>query len=51
VDASGDIVDATSYSPYGVSAGMAETSYGFTGEWTDSYIKLTDVTQQVAEIG
>ena len=34
-DASGDIVDATSYSPYGVSAGMAETSYGFTGEWTD----------------
>ena len=34
-DASGDIVDATSYSPYGVSAGMAETAYGFTGEWTD----------------
>ena len=34
-DASGDIVDATSYSPYGVSSGMAETSYGFTGEWTD----------------
>jgi len=39
-DASGDIVDATSYSPYGESSGMAETSYGFTGEWTDSYIKL-----------
>jgi len=36
VDANGDIVNAASYSPYGESAGMAETSYGFTGEWTDA---------------
>ena len=35
VDASGDIVNSTSYSPYGETAGMAETAYGFTGEWTD----------------
>jgi RHS repeat-associated protein len=35
VDANGDIVNVASYSPYGESTGMAETSYGYTGEWTD----------------
>jgi RHS repeat-associated protein len=39
----GEVTLANAYEPYGVlaqSAGSAQASYGFTGEYTDSYIKL-----------
>jgi RHS repeat-associated protein len=42
-NASGSVTLARSYEPYGSvlsSAGTGTTSYGFTGEWTDSHIKL-----------
>jgi len=42
-DASGEITLAKAYEPYGEvmnRAGSGASSYGFTGEWTDSYIKL-----------
>lgn len=37
-DASGQVTLANTYEPYGnlaQTAGRAQTSYGFTGEWTD----------------
>ena len=43
VDASGEVLLAQSYEPYGevlASAGEGNSSYGFTGEMQDSYIKL-----------
>jgi RHS repeat-associated protein len=43
VDQHGMITRVESYQPYGeeeVAYDNAETSYGFTGEWTSSYIKL-----------
>ncbi|MBI9047413.1 MAG: RHS repeat-associated core domain-containing protein [Anaerolineaceae bacterium] len=40
VDASGTLVNSATYTPYGESTGMAETSYGFTGEWEDPYDEL-----------
>jgi RHS repeat-associated protein len=42
-DAAGVVTLAKSYEPYGSglsSAGSGASSYGFTGEWLDSYIKL-----------
>ena len=43
VDANGEVLLARSYEPYGevlASAGDGDSSYGFTGEMQDSYIKL-----------
>jgi RHS repeat-associated protein len=43
IDDSGVVTYAASYNPYGEVlhfTGLATTSYGYTGEWTDSYIKL-----------
>ena len=43
VDSSGEVLLARSYEPFGevlASAGEGESSYGFTGEMQDSYIKL-----------
>jgi RHS repeat-associated protein len=42
-DSSGNVTLAKGYQPYGQvleSAGDVTTAYGYTGEWTDSYIKL-----------
>jgi YD repeat-containing protein len=42
-DENGDLILARGYEPYGEvleAGGEASSSYGFTGEWTDSYIKL-----------
>jgi RHS repeat-associated protein len=42
-DAAGNVTLAKGYQPYGEvleSAGDVTTAYGYTGEWTDSYIKL-----------
>ena len=42
-DTNGEITLAMNYEPYGEmlsSVGNAATSYGYTGEWTDSYIKF-----------
>ena len=43
VDSSGEVLLARSYEPYGevlASAGDGISNYGFTGNWTDSYIEL-----------
>jgi hypothetical protein len=43
VDANGSVTLARDYEPYGealASAGSGATSYGYSGEMTDSYIKL-----------
>ncbi len=42
-DDNGDVTLARRYEPYGdvlESAGTGETSYDFTGEWRDSYIRV-----------
>src|SRR3990172_777241 len=43
VDEVGEPTLSSSYKPYGeamTSSGSGLTNYGFTGEWTDGYIKL-----------
>ncbi len=43
VDETGTVTLAQAFQPYGEtlsSAGTGSTTYGYTGEWTDSYIKL-----------
>ncbi len=45
---------ARSYQPYGkvlASDGSGETSYGFTGEWTDSYIELVNLRSRMYSPG
>ncbi|MBN2117600.1 MAG: hypothetical protein JW730_13570 [Anaerolineales bacterium] len=42
-DNSGAVTYASAYDPYGVTTqayGASQTAYGYTGEFTDSYIKL-----------
>jgi RHS repeat-associated protein len=43
-DEDGDVTYAAGYRPFGVvlwEEGSSESSWGFTGEWNDNYIKLT----------
>jgi RHS repeat-associated protein len=50
VDESGAVVYTASYDPYGEvlsTAGEAQTSYGYSGEETDSYIKLIDLRSRM----
>jgi RHS repeat-associated protein len=50
VDAGGDVLLAQSYEPYGAvleSAGEGTSSYGFTGEWGDSYIELVNLRSRM----
>ena len=42
-DQGGEVTSATAYDPYGVTTstvGASQSAYGFTGEYSDSYIKL-----------
>ena len=50
VDSNGSVQLVKSYEPYGEvlnSAGDGATDYGFTGEWTDSYIKFVNLRSRM----